>query len=242
MPGYIPSDLEELRIPSTLPPSHQVSEVRPDLCRQFANIALPVLLSGLRYSEKFNICDTHPDLSRLTQLIFDQVVEKTGTFNGPAYASVSGYNLPDSLYGHSDSNGYHSDGSTETVAIVSISEQATLRVAWAPMYDADENFLTTTHALLGTEPVVLVTRQTKPWKFVRPVANVGCVEGTLVRLDQPSDHIKDDGGLEWDLEHGLYEARGPRISLQFRSHGADGDPDEEKAGRIPLYPSTTRLT
>lgn len=165
----------------------------------------------------YHVCDADASLSAVTDAIFAETVRKTGTFEGASYATLSGYNLPRSILGAGNSNGFHSDGCDE-VAIVSINEKAYLHVAWVPDSDPDDEFLTHRYNPDDKDPVLYMSKGNEPVGYVRPVKIIECMPGTLVRIDQLRGSVEDEDGYTWVFMHGLYNAVGQRIALQFRSY------------------------
>ncbi len=224
------SVLQEIIPEVEFPWLHQVGTVNEEHCKAFAQLALPAMLSADR--NFFHVCDSDPGLSQITDELLEEVVGETGEFDGPVYASNTGYNFPSGGYGKGDSNGYHSDGCNQ-VAIVSTSGKGYLHLAWLPRYDAERNQLAHRNAS-SLNNIVEVIKNREIIGFVKPVEVVECVPGTLVRINQPQDYVVDGAGNKWDLVHGLYNAQGQRISLMFRSYGPLGC-DDGTSLRRPVF-------
>lgn len=221
------SALREIIPNVDFPSLHQISSIDKERCKAFAEIALPLMLT--ERVKFFHVCDINPVLSSLTDEMLEEVIQSTGEFDGPVYASNTGYNFPRGSYGSGDCNEYHSDGCNQ-VAIVSTSGEACLHVAWLPRYDAQGKQFT--HARQSAaNTVVEIAKDREVVGFVEPIATIECIPGTVVRINQPQDYVTDDTGNKWDLVHGLYDAKGQRIALMFRSYGPEGCNDGTKLRR-----------
>lgn len=219
-----------------IPDVYKVDQVDPVACLDYAKRALPLML---RYDgiEKDFVCDSDGGISELTNELLNEVVAKTGDFVGPVSANLSGYNLPDTIIGASNSNELHNDG-CDDVGIVSLSGKARLFLAWIPEAGPNGEYLGFSFNPNEDETLVTLSDEGGKVGFVRPLAMVDCEPGTVVRIDQLGGEIVDkETGYLWILMHGLYNAVGQRISLQYRSYGAGKASERYMEGHIPRYAS-----
>jgi len=206
----------ELRPDIEVPVLHEVGKIDPQLCREYSEAALPLMLAteGI---EMFHVCDKDNALSEMTQLMLDKTVEALGRFDDPVGASVTGYNLPTDTYGFGNENGYHVDGNTKSVAIVSTSGYALLHLAWFPTHDPADLWLGYANIDENTGQANSTLNRT-PIGSIEPLVTVECLPGTVVKIEQPVNQLVDSSGFKWEFMHGLYNAQGQRISVQFRDY------------------------
>jgi hypothetical protein len=227
--------LNEIQPAAKLPIVHSAGAIDPELCRKFTGIAEPLMLASRGLVEVTRVCDQDRALSDMTQLVLDETIKKIGSFTRPVFAAVAGYNMPQPYCSASEID-YHSDGlGVNELGIVSMSGRGVLYLAWKPRCDQEDDLISTrTYFDEDRLPHIGVYRDNNFIGRVQPVDVINCVPGTVVKInEQKGTGIVDENGWTWQLQHGLFQAVGSRISLQFREIIHPYASSEIKQGNIP---------